>query len=214
MSDDRVLAKKSDITFFGDIVRSKKGITTSLSLEQVKEGVAELKGDSDEWQGDYTETGDKLNFPSGELVIESNGSYDVTDKVTVNVNVAVTGGEETGYTLQIDLLDRSGYNQNVSQSNYSGIVQYQINEDGIWHDFASIPLTLTDVKTIRFKCWSESQYCALIIGFGTNVLITQNCYTLMQGQYGDVGYMPFKLVANSVISIGANNITTGGGASD
>lgn len=93
MSDDRVLAKKSDITFFGDIVRSKKGITTSLSLEQVKEGVAELKGATDEWNGDYSEEGENLVVPSGSLDITENGEYDVVDKANVNVNVAGSGGD-------------------------------------------------------------------------------------------------------------------------
>lgn len=104
MSEKRVLAKKSDITYFGDVVRSKKGITNSLSLEQVKQGVSELKGDSDEWQGDfknqgnvlfkpqeyngeYIEEGDNLTVPSGTLEITENGEYDVIDKAKVNINV-------------------------------------------------------------------------------------------------------------------------------
>jgi hypothetical protein len=217
MSDDRVLAKKSDITFFGDIVRSKKGITTSLSLEQVKEGVAELKGDSDEWQGDYTETGDKLNFPSGELAIESNGSYDVTDKVTVNVNVAGSGGGVDISSFFFNLMcDSTSFDSFQASTDYGNNWETITPENNAYTDIGKLG-RIESKKAIKLQTSStgdSADYAITLVKFSYGVNITTNNADSSVLRVGNISNC-FILIAKADMYEAAFNVTlTGGGGAD
>jgi len=158
MPDDRVLAKKSDITFFGDVVRSKKGITDSLSLEQVKQGVSELKGDTDEWNGDYSEEGGNLVVPSGTLNITENGEYDVVDKEFVNVEVdsdtpisygpALNSGKIIDYQEKIATELPNALDQIISDG--IELYKYEFSVDSTTQKMVSTPVKITTGSDMPF----------------------------------------------------------------
>ena len=176
MSDDRVLAKKSDITFFGDIVRSKKGITNSLSLEQVKEGVAELKGATDEWNGDYSEEGGNLVVPSGSLDITENGEYDVVDKEFVNVEVdggtpisygpVLNSGRITDYQERIATELPKVFDQIISDG--IELYKYEFSIDPVAQKVVSNPVKVTKSSDMPFYQISN----LLIIGIDESTINT------------------------------------------
>lgn len=135
-------------------------------------------------------------------------------ELTIDESLLNSGeSEETGYTLTLKQQTKSGYSNSVADSSYSGVVQYQINEDGVWRDFETIPLTLNNCKSIKFKANSSSQYATIVVGFGNNSIGAQYIFFAWPGQYALSFYPTFKITEDMTMYIGADTVTTGGGAS-
>lgn len=91
----KVLVTDTHLSNIGTAIRSKNGSTTKYKPSEMAEAISNI------------ETGGGGITPSGTLEIKENGTYDVTEYASANVNVSGGSGETSEYT-RVDYIQFSG----------------------------------------------------------------------------------------------------------
>lgn len=78
----KILVSDTNLTNIADVIRAKNGSTDTYKVDEMAEAIRNIESGI---------------TPTGELTITENGTFDVTNYASANVNVASSGGAEAVY---------------------------------------------------------------------------------------------------------------------